>query len=190
MTVRPMESLQSRQIRGLIAVLLFMAVIPLFVSFYNRYSLSSSPPLINQNDDNYAVELIVNGISRGIYFTPPQMLLSELLLLADIGNPYSEDITLKNAMQLIIKSSHGNYEIHTGKMAAATRLSLNIPLDINDVSRDDLLLITGIGEITADKIIKLREKRGRLKRLEDLMQIEGIKENKLEKLRKYLCVES
>ncbi len=190
MTVKPMDSLQSRQTRGLIAVSLFMAIIPFIVFFTGRYSQFFLPPLINQNYDNSAVELIVNGVNQGIYFTPPTMSLSEFLSLTDIRNINTSDIPLKNAMHLVIKGSPGNYQITSGKMSAATRLALNIPVDINEAGRDDLLLITGIGEITANQIINLREKKGRFKKLEDLMQIKGIKEKKLEKLRKYLCVES
>ncbi len=73
-------------------------------------------------------------------------------------------------------------------MNAAQRLALGMPLDINEASRDDLILVEGIGEATAEKIIELREKLGRFKNIEQLKLIKGIKEKRLSGLRKYLYV--
>jgi DNA uptake protein ComE-like DNA-binding protein len=52
-----------------------------------------------------------------------------------------------------------------------------------------LLLVKGIGEATAKKILDLRGNLGQFRNIEQLMEIKGIKENKLAEIRKYLYVE-
>jgi len=41
--------------------------------------------------------------------------------------------------------------LFVAKIASAERLALAMPLDINQVTEDDLLLVKGIGEATAKK---------------------------------------
>ena len=75
------------------------------------------------------------------------------------------------------------------KIANAERLALGMPIDINKATEDDLLLVKGIGEATAKKILDLRNKLGRFGDINQLMEIKGIKEKKLAEIRKYLYVE-
>ena len=89
----------------------------------------------------------------------------------------------------MINSASESNNIVVTKIAAAERLALGMPLDINQVTEDELLLITGIGQATAEKILDLRNKLGRFRNIEQLMEIKGIKEKKLAEIRKYLYVE-
>jgi competence protein ComEA len=68
------------------------------------------------------------------------------------------------------------------------RLALGLPIDINGATLEDLMLISGIGEKTAEKIIQLRQERGHFKRLEELMEVKGIKEKRFQQLKPYLSV--
>jgi competence protein ComEA len=68
-------------------------------------------------------------------------------------------------------------------------LALGIPIDINKATVEDIMLIDGIGEKTASRIIQFREKSGRYHKVEDLMKIPGIKEKKFRKLRMYFCTD-
>jgi len=74
-------------------------------------------------------------------------------------------------------------------MDAAKRLALGLPLNINDVSENDLIMVKGIGEKTAKKILELRDRNGRFKKIEELMEIKGIKEKRLAEIREYLYIE-
>ena len=69
-------------------------------------------------------------------------------------------------------------------------MSLGLPIDINQATEDDLLLIKGIGPATAQKILDLRKKINRFKDIKQLMEIKGIKEKKLAELQKYLYVDN
>lgn len=48
------------------------------------------------------------------------------------------------------------------------------PININTATKDELLLLPGIGEVYADRIISFRKKFGYFKEKEDLMKIKGI----------------
>ncbi|MFA4915724.1 MAG: helix-hairpin-helix domain-containing protein [Syntrophales bacterium] len=80
-------------------------------------------------------------------------------------------------------------QISIGEMSAAKKLFFNIPIDVNQTSIYDLMLIPGIGEKTAWQIIHFREMNGKLQKIESLMKIPGIKEKRLAGIRKYLYVE-
>ena len=73
-------------------------------------------------------------------------------------------------------------------MSADKRLALGIPIDLNRSSLEDLVLVPGIGEKTAEKIVEERRLNGMFGTLEELMRVKGIKEKRLEKLRRYLCI--
>ncbi len=62
-------------------------------------------------------------------------------------------------------------------------------VDINLAGFDDLRMIPGVGNKLAADIVALREQTGRFNRLEELTQIKGIKEKKMEKLRNYLYID-
>lgn len=64
------------------------------------------------------------------------------------------------------------------------------PIDINTATRDELLKLPGIGPKTADDIIAARVGRGGFKSVEDLKEIKGISDKKLEALKKYLYIKS
>lgn len=48
------------------------------------------------------------------------------------------------------------------------------PININTASKDELILLPGIGETYAERIIKFREEIGKFKKKEDLMKVKGI----------------
>lgn len=56
-------------------------------------------------------------------------------------------------------------------------------VNINTASRDELMTLTGIGEAKAESIIRYREEHGAFKSVEELMEIEGIKEGVFNKIK-------
>lgn len=62
-------------------------------------------------------------------------------------------------------------------------------ININLAGIDDLVKLPGIGEKTAVKIIELRKAKGGFIKIEDLKEIKGIGDSKLEKLSKYIYIE-
>lgn len=70
----------------------------------------------------------------------------------------------------------------------STTKKASFPIDINRVTRDELMQIDGIGEGMADKIIALRSSKGRITDMEQLLEIYGIGEDRLNLLSGYLFV--
>jgi len=62
-------------------------------------------------------------------------------------------------------------------------------ININTAGINELSMLPGIGEKTAEKIIDLRIERGRFKRIEELMDVKGIGEAKFNKMKKFLYVQ-
>lgn len=69
-------------------------------------------------------------------------------------------------------------KIRIGRMAANKLLVFSIPLDLNNVSAEDLCLIPGIGESLAQEIIAHRERRKRFRSVDELRNVKGIGEKK------------
>ncbi|HSP88046.1 MAG TPA: helix-hairpin-helix domain-containing protein, partial [Ignavibacteriaceae bacterium] len=61
-------------------------------------------------------------------------------------------------------------------------------LDINTIKLDELMLLPGIGKKTAERIIDLRNKRGKFNSLKELREIKGIGETKFQNITKYLYI--
>lgn len=62
-------------------------------------------------------------------------------------------------------------------------------ININKAGINHLVSLPGIGEKTAQNIILLRDERGRLKNLEELMDVKGIGKVKFNKIKKFLYIE-
>jgi competence protein ComEA len=74
-------------------------------------------------------------------------------------------------------------KIRISRMAADKCLVFSIPLDLNQVSMDDLCLISGIGESLAREMITYRERRRGFRSVEDLKNVRGIGEKKYQSLK-------
>jgi len=61
-------------------------------------------------------------------------------------------------------------------------------ININTAGSDELQKLTGVGPVTAQKIIDYRTKRGGFKRIEDIMNVSGIGAKTFERLKDYIIV--
>jgi competence ComEA-like helix-hairpin-helix protein len=64
------------------------------------------------------------------------------------------------------------------------------PIDLNVANVKELQELPGVGQVTAQRIIDMRQKSGRFRRVEDLLAIRGISQKKLDALRPYVTVAS
>lgn len=63
-----------------------------------------------------------------------------------------------------------------------------LKININTATKTDLETLPGIGESTALKIIEYRKEKGKFKLIEDIKQVNGIGENKFNKIKKLITV--
>lgn len=61
-------------------------------------------------------------------------------------------------------------------------------ININLASKEDLMTLSGIGESKATQILSYRESNGKFSKIEDIMNISGIKEGVFNKIKDYITV--
>lgn len=69
------------------------------------------------------------------------------------------------------------------------RVLLESSININTASIDELILLPGIGKKTAEKIINLRNRKSKFYKIEELLEVSGIGEAKLNKISKFITLE-
>lgn len=62
------------------------------------------------------------------------------------------------------------------------------PVNLNSATLEDLATLPGIGEKTAAKILEYREKNGPFKKVEELMNVQGVGEKSFLKLKPQITV--
>jgi len=184
--------ISDRQRDGVIVVIVVAVII------YTLTFLSSLlPPKVcdlpyrDTGRDQLIVGITGDTNAQGIYWLPGNAHVRDLLKAAGIEHieKFDEKILhgqLSTGKSVFIKSDS---RIKIGEMNNAAKVALNIPININNATLEDLMLIPGIGESTASQIIQFRETSGNFCTLEDLMKIRGIKEKKFAKLKKYFFID-
>lgn len=69
-----------------------------------------------------------------------------------------------------------------------TRIAVNYPLNLNSCTAEELMSISGIGEVKANHIIEYREYLGGYTSVEQIKNIKGIGDGVYEKVSPYLTV--
>lgn len=67
-------------------------------------------------------------------------------------------------------------------------LSAQEKVNVNSATVEQLVEIPGVGESTANRIIEKRKELGGFKSLEDLLEVKGIGDKKLEKMKPFLTL--
>jgi len=186
-------NITQKQLEGVIILVVFTLFACfsayLFSSYQSRkYSIRYG----DQNAGRFIVEVAADDPRRnGIYFLPEKIKVSDALKMAGINEigRYEKrilDMPLSTGKTIEITSDG---RIKMLEMSSSKKLILDIPININRATSVDLMMVPGIGDKTAQRIVQFRRENGGFKRMEDLMKIKGIKEKKFEKLRKFFCID-
>ena len=187
--VRRKMRISERQRDGaIVAVVIAVMVYTLSNASFLLQSKVCDLPYRDKGRDQLVVGIAVNAGSQGIFWLPRNSKVYDLLNAAGIGNLEKFN---EKTLHTQLSRGHAVYiesdcTIEVGEMNNASKIALNIPININKATLEDLTLIPGIGETTALRIIQFRETSGGFRTLEDLMKIRGIKEKKFAYLKRYL----
>jgi competence protein ComEA len=172
------------------ALTLLMVSITVYgISLFSvRQPVRESPiPWGFQGPGLMAVEIAGDSGKKGIYFLPEGTTIEKVREIGMIpGTNDGGRIEGVRIFDGLVLMTSGQGEMRIGKMAAARRLALGLPVDLNHASEGDLSLIPGIGKNMAYQIIQLRNQKGAFRHLSDLTAVPGIKEKKLNGLKEYL----
>ncbi len=61
-------------------------------------------------------------------------------------------------------------------------------VNLNTADKEELMTLSGVGESKAESILQYRKENGRFKKIEDVMEIPGIKEGMFEKIKDDITV--
>ncbi len=121
-----------------------------------------------------------------ILFLVSALILGGVVYIYKFKNPYFAP-ELK-----ITKEEKEGAEIQ--KLIQETKTNLNTikPLtnqvNINKARKEELIKLSGIGEVYAQRIIDYRERSGGFKSIEEIMKIKGIGKKKFEKLKDKITI--
>lgn len=87
---------------------------------------------------------------------------------------------------LNLNAIEGDPALGIDKVVISGNIDLSKPVNINLSFSGDLESIPGIGEVIARRIIDYRNQFGYFKDLEDLKNVKGIGDKKIETIRKYI----
>jgi len=182
--------IREGQSLGIMAVLLAsLAVYGAALSSGPRVRPLEAVPWTDQRLGTVAVQISGDRGAEGIYFLPAGTPLADALSLAGTSGGLSQaglDETLpENGIRLQL-SPQGI--VSKGDLTAATRLALDLPIDVNQASAEELEMVPGIGEKLAARIVEARQEVKAFESLSELTNIPGIKGKKLEAIGKYLTV--
>ena len=71
----------------------------------------------------------------------------------------------------------------------SSKSKINSKININNASNEELEKLPGIGPVLANRIVKLRESKGKLEKLEELLEVKGIGVKKLETIKKWVIID-
>ena len=137
----------------------------------------------------YVYEVAGTAGSPGIYsFDSPQQ-LGQLLGAAGARAPLPEGEkpgrALANGSRIVVGTG-----VSVESMSAQARINFFLPVSLNAATAEELALIPGMGEKTAQAIVEYRDRNGGIRDIGELRGVGGIGPKKLEFFAVYLTVEN
>ena len=76
------------------------------------------------------------------------------------------------------------------KEIAESEKEISVPelININTAGKEELMMLPGIGEVRAIAIIEHRQRAGNFEKIEDIMNVKGIKTGIFSKINSLICV--
>ncbi len=185
-------------------LLFVLAVFLIFLFYYKFYSSSSS--LQEEVRKEFVIEVMGEVQKPGIYVFSHSPSLKDVIEKAGgLKEPITFDSdrlkeTLETGTLIAVQKRSfsplpengsekgGQITVRIKRMEANKLLLFQIPLNLNQVSAEDLCLLPGIGESLAREILTYRQRQKGFRSVEELRNVNGISDKKLEILKPFLTV--
>jgi len=132
------------------------------------------------------VEIAGKVAHPGVYsFSAPPTLL-ELGQKAGGPKPGKDAGIALASGSLVEVTPAGEYRL--GSMSGERLLSLGLAVDVNTATAKDLEALPGLGPVLAQRVVQHRQTHGPFQAPQDLLEVPGIGEQNLARLRPYLVV--
>jgi competence protein ComEA len=175
--------------------LLLILALFILALLYFRFDTPFSLPSAHERVQEVVVEITGEVRYPGIHLCKIAPTLEEVIEKA--GGPkeiasFNESLSTRpletGTLVTVVKESQGEIRVRLGKMEPKKLLVFSLPLDLNQVTGEDLCWIPGIGESLAQEMIAYRQRRGSFRSLDELKQVKGMGEKKYKSLRPFLTV--
>ena len=176
-------------------VVLFVSFVLLSVYGWSYFSQHGRSRKSSQLFPKYAFVQVVGKVkSPGIYSFEQGVTVSQAVARAGGSlspadeSAWSEVETGNGRRIQIIAEPSGATSVKLGWMAVPIRLTLGVPLDINQASAVELSQVPGINHKLAREVVALRVRRGAFSKLENLCEVKGIGPATVRRLKPYLTL--
>jgi competence protein ComEA len=95
---------------------------------------------------------------------------------------------LQDATLIVGSGKNGNIFIQQNPLSAKALWILGRPIPLNQATAEDLDRLPGIGSTLALRIVEYRQGIGNFSSLDQLLEVNGLKEKTLEKIKRYLTL--
>ncbi len=165
-------------IGGIIAVLIGLGFV-----FGNQNDAEIVDPVVEEEpflESNWIVEVKGEVNKPGLYFLGSDARVNDAIILA--GGLTMEADT--DNLNLASRITDGMVIFVPGKSGTAEYSKISI----NSGSLDELMSLSGIGEVKARSIIDYRNLHGPFSSLEELKNVEGISEKLFDQIKAFICL--
>ncbi len=176
------------QIMALVILTVFLAV-----NCY-RFCFSLNNETQIENLSPYLLEVKGEVPHPGLYYYSYCPTINELLYAS--GQAPDEKVTInRNSMGMLstgsslwVQKDRKGLRVGLLPMEGKKKMLLEIPINLNTATPDDLSSLPGIGPHIADEVILFRKTGGTFSKIEDIKAVNGIGEKRFKKIEKYLTV--
>ena len=140
-----------------------------------------------ESETQDSIFVFVCGAVRnaGVYELPVESRVFEAVRAA---GGFSEDAAVSHINQAEVLEDETRLYIPTMNEVTEEQSVDDGKVNINTAAREELMTLPGVGEAKAALIIQYREENGSFQKVEDIMNISGIKEGLFGKIKDYIKV--
>ncbi|MBW2650509.1 MAG: helix-hairpin-helix domain-containing protein [Deltaproteobacteria bacterium] len=187
-------NLVKKQIFGAIGIVVVVVFIYAVRDVFQYVSFFTGPAVCCEYETSgIMVELAGDENYGGIYFLPQEATVRDLFRKAGLGGVAEfREAELARALHSgdRVVCDRARYRVILEDVAVHARLALGMPIDLNEATLEDLVLVSGIGPKTASKIIKVREGEGGFSGVDSLKWTGCMGEKRYDRVKEYLYIKS